>query len=121
MYVYGMLNITKNISSTGYNQEFLEDFGLFFEMCLIDLVASTSHAKFPTNAPSTGLSRTSSLLKISILLRPRDRSLVSLKSQDLLTFKQLLYRSNIFSFFRHYHSFSLVLKHRKSGQFRNVI
>ena len=78
MYVYGMLNITKNMSSTGTKSGILEDFGLFFEMCLTDLVASTSHAKFPSKAPSTGLSRTSSLLKISILLneRPRDSYLV---------------------------------------------
>ena len=37
----------------------MQDFGLFFKMCLIDLVASTSHAKVPSKAPSTGLSRTS--------------------------------------------------------------
>ena len=42
MYVYGMRyfnNITKNISSTGIIRNFghLEDFGLFFEMGLIDL------------------------------------------------------------------------------------
>ena len=39
MYVYGMLNITEVHELDGYNQEFWEDFLLFFEMCLIDLVA----------------------------------------------------------------------------------
>ena len=44
-----------------------------------------------------------------VTLSPSNRS----RCTDLIHFKQ--------SFFRHYHSFSLVLKHRKSGQFRNVI
>ena len=39
-----LLNITKYISSTGISG-ILEDFGLFFEMCLIDLAAKNRNTK----------------------------------------------------------------------------
>ena len=65
------------------------------------------------------------LVKIRILLNERPLTVLLFpRLSDLFTFKQkLLYRSYILSksFFRHYHSFSLVQKHRKSVQFRNVI
>ena len=47
------------MGSTGIIRN-LEDFGLFFEMCLIHLVTSTSNAKVLSKASSIGLSRTSS-------------------------------------------------------------
>ena len=50
-------------------------------------------------------------------------TVILFRLSDLITFKEKpLYRSYILSkyFFRHYHSFSLVVKHRKSVQFGNI-
>ena len=57
------LQHTRDVPNLSYNCDLITTFigfGLFFEMCLIDLVASFSHAKLPPKTPLTGLSRTPS-------------------------------------------------------------
>ena len=60
MYVHRMRYLHHEVHELdGYNQEFWKTAGYSLE-CVLELVASTSHAKVPSEAPhSTGLSRTS--------------------------------------------------------------
>ena len=61
MYVHGMRYLHHEVYELdGYNQEFWKTSGYSLK-CVLQLVASTSHAKVPSKEPhSTGLSRTSS-------------------------------------------------------------
>ena len=71
----------------------LEKFGSLFEMCLIDLVASTSHAKIHSKAPRLGSRERLRCQKSVLNERPRDSLLLLLLLSLLLLLLLLLFLS----------------------------